>query len=93
MLVEYDIDIVYRAGKKRYNVYSLSRCPDVNLNTLDEEKRQKIIHEMHDCPIGGYQGNTRILKRIQLYTTWPNLEQEVKEICQQNKQSIETKLN
>ena len=52
---------------------------------------------MHDCPIGGHQGITRTLERIQLYTTWPNIEQEVKDyirkcqICQKNKQGRETK--
>jgi len=97
LLAEYDFDIVYRAGKKHCNADCLSRYPEVNLNTLDKERQQKIIREMHDCPIGGHQGITRTLERIQLYTTWPNIEQDVKDyirnckICQTNKHSRETK--
>ena len=97
LLAEYDFEIVYRAGKKNCNADCLSRYPEVNVNTIDVERKQKIIHEMHDCPIGGHQGITRTLERIQLYTTWPNIEQEVKDyirkcqICQKNKQGRETK--
>ena len=96
LLAEYDFDIVYRGGKNHCNADCLSRYLEVNLNNLDEEKQQKIIHEMHDCPIGGHQGITRTLERMQLYTTWPNIEQDMKnyincQICQKNKHSRETK--
>ena len=49
---------------------------------------------MHDCLTAGHQSVTCILERIQLYTTWPNIEQEIKEYirnCQKNKHGRETK--
>jgi hypothetical protein len=97
LLAEYGFDIMYRAGKKHCIADCLSRYSEINLNTLDEEKQQKVIREMHDCPIGGHQGIIRTLERIQLYTTWPNIEQDVKDyirnckIFQTNKHSRETK--
>jgi hypothetical protein len=44
---------------------------------MTEERKQKIIAEMHSCPIGGHQGIQRTIKCIQLYLSWPGLAQDV----------------
>jgi hypothetical protein len=49
---------------------------------------------MHNCPIGGKQGIHRS-ERIQLYISWPNLNQDVAQYvkecktCQLNKETTE----
>jgi hypothetical protein len=68
-LEEYEYEIVYKPGKQNVNADSLSRYPEVNLcdiqeTEISEERKQKIISEMHDCPIGGHQGASRTLGRI-----------------------------
>jgi hypothetical protein len=42
---------------------------------------------MHNCPVGGHQGIQRTIERIKLYTSWPNLDQDVQYIreCQLNR--------
>jgi hypothetical protein len=94
---EYDYEIQYRAGQKNCNADSLSRypieCLNVNKEEISEERKQKIIKEMHNCPIGGHQGIQRTIERIKLYLTWPGLEQDVTQyikeckICQINKET------
>jgi hypothetical protein len=53
-----------------------------------KEKQNKILKEMHECPIGGHQGGQRTYERLKLYVTWPGMFQDVEnyykncEICQ-----------
>jgi hypothetical protein len=60
LLEEYDYEIQYRAGQGNCNADSLSRYPvqcfNVNMEEITEERKQKIISEMHNCPVGGHQG-------------------------------------
>ncbi|PNF41072.1 hypothetical protein B7P43_G06245 [Cryptotermes secundus] len=106
LLEEYDYEIQYRAGERNSNADSLSRypveCLNVNMEELTEERKQRIIAEMHDCPVGGHQGVQRTIERIKLYISWPGLDQAVTQyireckICQLNKetrQSIKLPLN
>jgi hypothetical protein len=41
---------------------------NVNIEELTHERKQKIIAEMHNCPVGGIQ---RTNERIKLYLSWP----------------------
>jgi transcription elongation factor Elf1 len=81
LLVEYDYEIRYRAGVRNCNANSLSRypvqCLNVNAKEIAEERKQKIIAEMHNCPIGGHQGIQRTIERIKLYLSWPGIDQDV----------------
>lgn len=95
LLEEYDYEIVHRAGKRHCNADSLSRNPISCMITTEEitkERRQSIINEFHNCPIGGHQGITRTLERIKLYIQWEGMESDVKEfiqhcaVCQKQKQ-------
>ena len=97
LLEEYDYDIEYRAGQRNCNADSLShypvQCLNVNIEELTVERKQRIISEMHNCPIGGHQGVHRTIERIKLYTSWPNLDQDVAQYikecktCQINKET------
>jgi hypothetical protein len=96
LLEEYEYEIVYKPGKQNVNADSLSRYPEVNLGDIQESeisevRKQKIISEMHDCPIGGHQGASRTLERIKLYLEWKGMEQDIRNYikkcvtCQQRK--------
>jgi hypothetical protein len=97
LLEEYDYEILYRAGQRNCNADSLSRypiqCLNVNIETITDERKQKIISEMHDCPVGGHQGVQRTLERIKLYIMWPGIEEDVTKYvkqcktCQLNKET------
>jgi hypothetical protein len=98
LLEEYEYDIQYSAGKRNCNADSLSRYPTCCLNvnieeTISKERKNKIISEMHDCPVGGHQGVSRTIERIKLYLTWPGMEQDVIQhikqckVCQLNKET------
>jgi hypothetical protein len=97
LLEEYDYEIQYRAGERNCNADSLSRyplqCLNVNIEEMTEERKRKIISELHNCPVGGHQGIQRTIERIKLYLTWPGLEQDVTQyikqckICQVNKET------
>ena len=56
-----------------------------------KEKQQKILKEMHECPVGGHQGVQRTYDRLKLYVTWPGMFQDVEdyirgcEVYQRNK--------
>ena len=55
-----------------------------------KEKQQKILQEMHECPIEGHQGVQRTYDRLKLYVTWPGMYHDVEnyvtncKICQKN---------
>jgi hypothetical protein len=96
LLEEYEYEVVYKPGKQNLNADSLSRYPEVNLcdkqdPEIDEERKRKVISEMHDCPIGGHQGVSRTLERIKLYLEWKGMEQDIRDYikkcvtCQQMK--------
>ena len=92
LLEEFDYTIEYKAGKKNVNADALSRNPVVMTAMItSKEKQQKILQEMHECPIGGHQGVQRTYDRLKLYVTWPGMFHDVEEyvtsckICQKNK--------
>jgi hypothetical protein len=95
LLEEYNYEIEYRPGERNCNADCLSRypihCLNVNTEDISKERKQKIISEMHNCPIGGHQGIQRTIQRIKLYLSWPGLDQDVTQyikrciICQLNK--------
>ena len=69
----------------------------IETEKLTQDKKSKIIKEMHSDPIGGHQGINRTVERIKLYTTWQNIVEDVTnyiktcEICQKMKHSKENK--
>ena len=95
LLEEYQYDVQYKAGVRNTNADALSRDPNLCLLISEEDptedRKQRIIREMHQCPIGGHQGIHRTLERIKLYITWPNMKQEIEtfirncDTCQRNK--------
>jgi hypothetical protein len=92
LLEEYDYTVVYKAGKKNVNADALSRHPVImTVMITSKEKQQRILKEMHECPIGGHQGVQRTYDRLKMYVTWPgmfyDMEEYIKkcEICQKNK--------
>jgi hypothetical protein len=92
LLEEYDYNVEYKAGKRNVNADALSRNPVVmTVMIASKEKQNKILKEMHECPIGGHQGIQRTYERLKLYVTWPGMFQDVEnyikkcEICQKNK--------
>jgi transposase InsO family protein len=97
---EYDYEVEYRTGERNCNADSLSRypvhCLNVNVEEIKNERKLKIISEMHNFPVGGHQGISRTIERVKLYVSWPGMEQEVSRFikdcktCQLNK---ETKKN
>jgi hypothetical protein len=80
LLEEFDYTIVYKAGKKNVNADTLSRNPVV-LSTMiaSKEKQQKIVQEMHECPIGGHQIIQRTYDRLKLFVTWPGMYHDVED--------------
>jgi hypothetical protein len=97
LLEEYEYEIEYRAGQRNCNADSLIRypiqCLNVNVEEITEERKQRIIAEMHNCPIGGHQGIKRTIERIKLYLSWLGIEQDVtqyikeRKTCQMNKET------
>jgi hypothetical protein len=97
LLEEYEYELQYRAGQKNCNADILSRYPieylNINIEEITEERKQKIIAEMQNCPIGGHQGIQKTIERIKLYLSWPGLDQDVTQyvkeckICQVNKET------
>jgi len=92
LLEEYDYTIAYKALKKNLNADALSRNPVVmTVLITSKEKQRQFLKEMHECPIGGHQGNQRTYDRLKLYVTWPGMFQDVEnsirkcEVCQKNK--------
>jgi transcription elongation factor Elf1 len=97
LLEEYNYEIQYRPGERNCNADCLSKypihCLNINTEDISKERKQKIISEMHNCPIGGHQGIQRTIQRIKLYLSWPVLDQDVTQyikrckICQLNKET------
>ena len=98
LLEEYQFKIVYKAGVKNVNADALSRYPIVcgvqaNEQEISEERKLKLLKEMHECPIGGHQGIQRTYERLKLYVSWPHMFKDVEvyirkcPVCQLNKQT------
>ena len=92
LLEEFDYTIQYKAGKRNVNADALSGNPAVSTVMItSREKQQKILKEMHECPIGGHQGVQHTYGRLKLYVTWPGMFRDVTDyivkckICQKNK--------
>jgi hypothetical protein len=89
LLEEYDYNVEYKAGKRNIDADALSGNPVVmTVMISSKEKQNKILKEMHECPIGGHQGVQCTYERLKLYVTWPGMFQDVEnyikkcEICQ-----------
>ncbi|KAJ4430359.1 hypothetical protein ANN_22575 [Periplaneta americana] len=95
LLEEYQYTVQYKAGKQNTNADALSRNPQlcalISEEELTDERKNKIIKQIHVCPVGGHQGIHRTLDRLKLYVNWPNMKSEVEEYirtcptCQKNK--------
>ena len=79
LLEEFDYTMEYKARKKNVNADALRRNPVVmTVMIASKEKQQKILKEMHECPIGGHQGVQRTFERLKLlrglvcFTMWKN---------------------
>ena len=83
---------------KNVNADALSRYPIVcgvqaNEQEISEERKLKLLKEMHECPIGGHQGIQRTYERLKLYVSWPHMYKDVEvyirkcPVCQLNKQT------
>jgi hypothetical protein len=96
LLEECDYAIQHMAGQRNCNADSLSRypvqCLNVNIEELTKENKG-FIAEMPNCPTGGHRGIQRTIEHIKLYTSWPNLDQDVTQYikecktCQLNKET------
>jgi hypothetical protein len=90
LLEEYDYQIKYKPGEQNTNADSLSRYPVllIKAEELTPDRKNRIIKEMHSDPVGGHQGINRTVATIKLYTSWPNMTEDVDsyirtcEICQ-----------
>jgi hypothetical protein len=99
LLEEYDYETKYKPGKQNTNADSLSRHPMllIKAEELTPERENRIIKEMHSDPVRGHQGINRTVDRIKLYTSWPNMTEDVAsyirtcEICQAMKHSKENR--
>jgi hypothetical protein len=97
LLEEYDYEIKYKPGKQNMNADSLSRYPvlAIEAEELTQNRKTRIIKEMHSDPVGGHQGINRTVDRIKLYVSWPNMREDITdyirtcEICQKMKYSRE----
>jgi hypothetical protein len=60
-LEEYDYEVKYKPGKQNTNADSLSRYPVLALGAeeLTQDRKTRIIKEMHSDPVGGHQGINR----------------------------------
>jgi transcription elongation factor Elf1 len=91
LLEEHDYEFQYRTGQRNCNADSIYPVQYLNVNT--EERKQKIITELHNCPVGGQQGNYRTIECIKLHISWPGIDQDVAQyikqckICQLNKET------
>jgi hypothetical protein len=76
---------------KNDNADAMSRNPVVLTTMITSKEKQKILQEMHECPIGGHQSVQRTYDRLKLYVTWPGMFHDVEEYitncktCQKNK--------
>ena len=74
------------------NAYALSRKPVVMTVLITcKEKQQKILEEMHECPIGGHQRVQRAYDKLKLYVTWPGMFHDVEDYiskCEMSEKQI-----
>lgn len=68
LLAEYVLEVIYKPGEQNCNADSISRYPEILTCGVEElfpeppmteERKLKIMKEMHFCPIGGHQGASR----------------------------------
>jgi hypothetical protein len=99
LLEKYQFEIVYRAGVKNVNADALSRYPivggtQISNQEISEERKLKLLKEMHECPIGGHQDIQRTHERLKLYVSWPNMFKDIEvytrtcPVCHLNKQTF-----
>jgi hypothetical protein len=59
-----------------------------------KEKQQRILQEMHECPIGGHRVIQRTYDRLKLYVIWPGMYHDLEDYiancktCQKNKFTV-----
>ena len=83
---KFDYTVEYKAGKENVNAGALSRNSVVMIVVItSKEKQQKILKEMHECPVGGHQGVQRTFDALKLYVTWPGMFHGVEEYITNSK--------
>ncbi|XP_046393726.1 uncharacterized protein LOC124161448 [Ischnura elegans] len=99
---EYDYEIIYKKGKLNSNADALSRIWAIEASEnessevetreqISKERKEEILREIHDSPVGGHQGMNRTYERVKLYHKWPGMKSDVEKYirscdkCQKNK--------
>jgi hypothetical protein len=90
-LEEYEYDVVYKKSSSNTNADGLSRiyvtenCSDSKADNSDPNKEEKlaIFKEMHDKPVEGILGMNRSYDRLNLFTKWSGMKQELEEYITQ----------
>jgi hypothetical protein len=77
-LEEYDYEIVYKKEELNCNADALSRINNLtkdenkaSTEEIGEERKQQILYEYHDAPLGGTRG----------YSRTPSRDNKEKQIC------------
>ena len=83
-LGEYDYEILHRRGAQNTNADALSRIGSIRKfrdlsGVPDETKRNEILYEFHDSPVGGLRGMNKTYRAIKACYTWPNMWRQVEE--------------
>jgi hypothetical protein len=97
-LEEYDYEIVYKKGALNTNADALSRINTIvkdetgkPMGEIGNEKKQQILYEYHDAPLGGHRGMNKTYKAMKAKFSWPHMKKEIEEYikkcksCQVNK--------
>ena len=97
-LEDYDYEIKYKPGVKNCNADALSRYPvnvveksDDVAQEISEDRKLRLLNEMHNDPIGGHLGIQKTYSRLKLYVSWPNTSKDIEKyiqsckVCQLNK--------
>jgi hypothetical protein len=97
-LEEYEYEVKYKKGSSNTNSDALSRL-HVTEDVTDgqnvkpeptEQEKLALFRDMHDKPLGAHLGMNRTCDRINLFTFWPGMKQDLEEyikqcdICQRN---------
>ena len=77
---KYDFKVIYKAGAKNVNTDALSRNPviaAISKSEISPSRKERILKEMHVCPVGGHQGINPTYERLKLYVNCDNIFNDV----------------